>query len=322
MNWARLGSSREFSLLVLLLAVVVLVTGINHSFLAPDNVRDVLIKAAPAVIVGCGLTLVVVTGEIDISMGSLMGLLAVVMGLCTSSDFKGWSPAIGILITLGLGALVGLVNGLLVVYGRVPSIIVTLGMLTALKGVTTILSGGNWIEHLPDGLRQLGTGAVAGVPIPVLVAALVLTASAWLATSTALGRRIYAVGSNPAAARLSGLKVGRIKLFVFALTGFLTAVATLVSATKLAVIEAGTGQNFELLAVTCVVVGGTAINGGRGNVMGTAIAAVLLAMIGTALIFLRLGPSATYWEQAIQGAFILAAVLADHLLRGQRKVTA
>ncbi len=136
-----------------------------------------------------------------------------------------------------------------------------------------------------------------------------------LARETPLGRRIYATGSNLHAAHLAGLKTHRVKLFVFTFTGFLTAVATLVSVPRLSVIESGVGRGFELLVVTAVVVGGTSINGGRGSIAGSLLAVLLLGTVGTALIFLRLGESATYWERAIQGAFILLAVLADHLAR-------
>lgn len=320
--FSRLMGRREGSLLALLFVVIVAVSLLNPTFLAFNNLRDMLVSAAPVALVACGLTLVVVMGEIDISVGSLMGLLAAVLGICTSTDRLGLPVAAGIAVTLALGALVGFINGALVVWGRVPSIIVTLGMLTALQGLTEIIMGGEWIKNLPPSLRVFGTGSVLGVPISVAVAALVVAATIILARDTPLGRRIYAAGSNPHAARLSGLKVSRLKLFVFTLTGFLTGVATLVSVPQLSVIESGVGRGFELLVVTCVVVGGTSISGGRGTIIGSTLAVLLLSMIGTALIFLHLGTSATYWERAIQGAFILLAVLADHLMTGRKKVVA
>lgn len=317
---SRLSGQREVSVLALIFVVIVAVSLLNPAFLAPNNLRDMLVGAAPVAIVACGLTLVVVMGEIDISVGSLMGLLAAVLGICTSTDRLGLPVAAGIAITLALGALVGFINGALVVWGRVPSIIVTLGMLTALQGLTEILMGGEWIKNLPANLRFFGTGSVLGAPISVVVAILVVAATIILARDTPLGRRIYAAGSNPHAARVSGLKVSRLKLFVFTLTGFLTGVATLISVPQLSVIESGVGRGFELLVVTCVVVGGTSISGGRGTITGSTLAVLLLSMVGTALIFLHLGPSATYWERAIQGAFILLAVLADHLTKGKKTV--
>src|SRR5439155_1879043 len=213
-----------------------------------------------------------------------------------------------------LGLFVGLVNGFLVAYARVPSIIVTLGMLTALRGVTELIMAGVWIEVI-DRLRVLGTGRLAGVPVPIVVAAVVVGAAMLVATRTPLGRRIYAVGSNVHAARLAGLSPRRIKLLVFTLTGVLVAVATLIDTTRLPKIESGYGQGWELFIVTAVIVGGTSISGGKGTIVGTLLAVVLLGMIRNVLTFLKLGTDAVYWERAIQGAFILLAVLADHLSR-------
>jgi ribose/xylose/arabinose/galactoside ABC-type transport system permease subunit len=171
---------------------------------------------------------------------------------------------------------------------------------------------GTWIEVVP-GLRYLGTGKIAGVDLCVLLAITVIVASMILATRTPIGRRVYAVGSNLHAARLAGLSPRRIKLLVFGLTGLLVGAATLVDATRLPQIEAGYGRGWELFIVTAVIVGGTSISGGKGTIIGTLLAVVLLGMIGNVLTFLKLGPDAVYWERAVQGGFILLAVLADHL---------
>jgi ribose transport system ATP-binding protein/rhamnose transport system ATP-binding protein len=315
---ARISGSREYGVLALLVLTVIGVSIKNPSFLLPGNIRDMLVNAAPSVIVGCGLMLVIVTAEIDISMGSLMSLLAAVAGITMSASRWGLPVPVGMLLVLGLGAGVGVANGALVVYGRVPSIIVTLGMLTALRGVTVLVMGGDNVLGLPGSLRFFGTGTVLGAPVSVLTAACVVGFTILLARRTPLGRRIYALGSNRAAARLVGISERRIKLFVFAYTGVLVGIATLVSAPQLTVIQSNTGDGFELFVVTCVVVGGTAISGGRGTVAGTVLACFLLGIVRTVLTYLKLGDRATYWERAIQGAFILAAVLADHLARRRR----
>ena len=315
----RLAERREYGVLGLLLLAVLVVTAVNPTFLAAGNVRNVLVQCAPAAIVACGLTLVIVTREIDISVGSLMGLLAAVMGILTSPQRAGMPVAVGIALTLVLGAAVGFLNGVLVVFGRVPSIIVTLGMLTALRGLTEVLMGGEWITDLPPALRFFGTGTMLEIPVSLWVAAVVIVCSMALARKTRLGLRIYAVGGNPAAARLAGLSIRRTKLFVFTLTGFLTAVATVVGVTQLSVIESEIGVGFELLVVTCVVVGGTSISGGTGTIVGSLLGVLLLGTVRTFLIFLRLGEMSTYWERAIQGAFILAAVLLDHVARRRER---
>lgn len=306
---------REWSVTALLFATMAVVGAVNHAFLRPANLRDMLIDDVPTVIVACGMTLVIVTGEIDISVGSLMGLLATVLGELTSPSHAGLPVAAAIAAVLLLGAGVGLINGLLVTFARMPSIIVTLAMLTILQGIGLILMNGAWITDMPAGLRYFGVGRMFGVPISLWTAAAVVALFMLLASRTPLGRRIWAVGSNPEAARLAGLSARNMKLFAFIMTGLLTAVATIVSVPRLGVIEAGVGQGFELLVVTCVVVGGTSISGGRGTVLGSVLAALLLGAVGNMLIFLHLGLSATYWERAIQGVFILAAVLADHLAR-------
>jgi ribose/xylose/arabinose/galactoside ABC-type transport system permease subunit len=308
---------RETGIFALIVLLLILVGIKSPTFLAPANLRDILVQAAPALIVACGMTFVIVTGEIDISVGSLMGLLAAVLGTLTSESGRHLPVIVGIVAILVIGAFVGAINGFLVTVGKIPSIIVTLGMLTLLQGVTELAMGGKWIEGLPPDLRWWGTGHVLGIPVAILVAAVIFALAVFIARDTPLGRRLYAAGDNPAAARLLGLPVDRLRATGFVMIGLMAAVATLISAPQLSVIESGFGRGFELLIVTAVVVGGTSIKGGRGTLLGTLLAVILLAMIRTLLIFLKLGESATYWERSIQGGLILIAVLADQM--GQRK---
>jgi ribose/xylose/arabinose/galactoside ABC-type transport system permease subunit len=310
-----LASKREWGVALLLALTITAVSIVNPTFIQLENIRDILVAAAPFAIISAGLTFVIVTGEIDISIGSLAGLCAAVLGLLTSRDHAHLNVALSIFMTLALGAAVGLLNGLLIAYARVPSIITTLGMLTALRGVTELLMGGQWIQNLPDSLRFFGIGTIVFIPVSIWTAAVVIITAMILATGTPLGRRIYAVGSSPHAARLAGLSPRRIKLFVFTLTGLLTAVATIVSVPQLRTIQSGVGSGWELIVVTAVVVGGTSISGGRGTIIGTLLAMILLGSIRNMLNFLKLGPDTVYWERAIQGAFILVAVLIDHLAR-------
>lgn len=306
---------REFGVALLLLAAMASVGGMNPAFLSPANLHDMLIHSSAVAIVACGLTLVILTGEIDISVGAAMGLLAAILGLLCSPAHANLPVSVAVLLTLVSGMALGWFNGLLVTWGRVPSIIVTLGMLSILRGTTELAMGGRWITDLPAELRMLGTGGLLGIRISILTAIFVSVALALMLRYTPLGRRIYAVGSNPAAAQLAGLPNERIKWFTFTLTGLLVAVATVVTVPQLSVIEAGIGVGFELLVITCVVVGGTAISGGRGTIIGTLLAVALLGIVRTALIFLKLGDGAVYWERAIQGTFILLAVLADRTAR-------
>jgi ribose/xylose/arabinose/galactoside ABC-type transport system permease subunit len=299
--------------MVVLLLTIGVVSGVNPAFLSVQNFSDLLVQAAPVIIIGCGMTLVVLTGEIDISVGSLYGLLAALLGILSSPAHQGLSGPVAIAITLGAGAGVGLINGLLVTLARVPSIIATLGMLTILRGLTEILMGGEWITDLPPTIRWFGTAEPGGAPFCLWIAAVVVAGSLLLTRRTRIGLRVYAVGGNPDAAAYARISCTRIRLFAFTLTGFLTGVATLVTVPQLSVIESGIGSGLELVIVTAVLVGGTSLRGGHGGIVGTVVAALLLGSVRTALVFLNLGEMATYWERAIQGAFILGAVLADHL---------
>lgn len=311
-------SGRVLGLCALILAIGGAMSWMNPAFLTVSNLLDVLCACAPALIVGCGMTLVVVAGEIDISVGSMMGALAAALGLLGSPRHTGWPAPLVMAVVIALGTAAGAINGWLVAFLRIPSIIATLAMLSLLRGVADLLLAGQWITDLSPDLRALGTGAWLGVPIPIWIAG-VVAASTWVfARRAAMGRYVYAIGDDAAAAAFAGLSTRRLRLFVFALTGALTGVAALVSLRQMSVVESGIGRGFELTVVTAVVVGGTSIRGGVGNIPGTALAVVVLGVVPTILVFLRAGDMTVYWQGAIQGAFILGAVLLDHRRRVPR----
>jgi ribose/xylose/arabinose/galactoside ABC-type transport system permease subunit len=304
---------RALPVAALLLLTLSAVSLLNPAFLSLQNFSDLLVQSAPVIIIACGMTLVILTGEIDISVGSLFGLLAALLGLFASPSHFGLSAPAVVILTLLAGAGVGFFNALLVTVARVPSIIATLGMLTILRGVTELLLHGEWITDLPPSIRFLGTGTLLSIPISLIAAAVVIAAALLLTRRTPLGLRFYAVGGNPDAAAYARISPAHTKVIAFTLTGLLTALAALVAVPQQSVIESGIGAGLELVVVTAALVGGTSIRGGRGGITGTVVAALLLGSIRTSLLFLNLGEMATYWERAIQGAFILAAVLFDHL---------
>ena len=234
--WFSLLKSRTAGLACFTTLILVWMSLWNPTFLAWSNLRDIAVAAAPVCIISCGLMLVLVLGEIDISVGSMMGVLAAAMGAMASASRWHLPPGVAMVGTLTLGVFIGAINGWLVAYLKVPSIMVTLGMLTALRGVTEVIMGGQWITDLPPELRSLGTGTWLGIPICLWVTAAVVLISLWLIHRSTLGRRIYAIGSHPKAARLAGLPIARTQCLVFAWTGFLTAVATLVSVPQLSVV--------------------------------------------------------------------------------------
>jgi len=312
---------RHLLLVALLIGVYAAVSIANPAFATAQNLRDLLVQSAPTIIVGCGMTLVVLTGEIDISVGSLMGFLAAVMGVLASPQRIACPLWLVVGMTLAAGAGIGLLNGLLIAAGRVPSIIATLGTMTILRGATETVLNEAWITDLPPGLRAFGVGGWIWVPWSLWTAAAVAACSIWLTRRSRLGLHIRAVGGNPVAAAVARISADRVKLVTFAMTGTLTAVAALVTVPQQSTIEPGIGNGLELVVITAVVVGGTSIRGGSGGIAGTLLAAMLLGSIRTSLLFLNLGDRATYWERAIQGGFILAAVLADHVSHSRRRNT-
>jgi ribose/xylose/arabinose/galactoside ABC-type transport system permease subunit len=313
----RLGSivrRREFGLIALIAAVMLVVGSVDGKFLAAGNMKDLLVRSAPTAIVACGVMLVVVTAEIDISVGSLMALLAALLGLMVSRNEWNWPAWVGVPATLLIGTCIGLGTGTLVTLGKVPSIIVTLGLLTALRGATTWIMGGENIDGLPDSLGTLCKIGIGGVPIGVWAAAAVIACTGTIITFTPLGRRLYALGSSSHAARMAGLSERNLKLFVFSYTGFLTALATVVDVPRLPKIESGIGSEFELLVVTCVVVGGVSVSGGRGHLTGVVLAVFLMTMVRPVLTYLDVGETGEKWTKAIQGLFILLAVVSDRAM--------
>lgn len=297
--------------LALLIALTIGYVGLSKpSFLDLGNLIDVAAEAAPTIILACAMTFVVVTGEIDISVGSVIGVSGAILGITCYGPDPPMSVAMGVICTLIAATAIGAINGVLVTWGRVPSIIATLGMLTALRGLTKLVMQGSSIDGRPESLRVLATERLLGLPFSVWAAVILACVLAYVAGWTRLGRRIYAVGSNQKAAPLLGVSVRWTKFVVFTLSGFMAGLATLLIAPKNSIIQPNLGEGLELLVITCVVVGGTSIAGGRGNLIGTTLAVVLLVLVPTALTFVGAPPE---WRMAIQGAFILVAVLLDQL---------
>ncbi len=310
-DWRRVASGRAVSLAVTGMIAAIVVGLLNPEFVSASNLMGFLSAASPIVIMSVGVGMVVIAGEIDISVGSMYGTLAALLAVLASPAHAGWPVWIVVLVVVSAGAFAGLVNGLVTVWGGVPSIVTSLGAMSILRGVTERILGGEWVTDLPPGLRAIGTGALLGVPISVYVAGAILVLGLVLTRRTAFGVGLYAVGDHAAAARLARVRLRVVKLAAFTMSGVLVGVAALVSVPQLSVVESGLGVGMELAVVTAIVVGGVSISGGRGSLMGAAVAAVVLGMVRPVLLFLKLGSTATFWELAIQGACILAAVLAD-----------
>jgi ribose/xylose/arabinose/galactoside ABC-type transport system permease subunit len=307
----RIFGSQEMVLLLSIVALLVVVGAINPRYIAERNLQSMFLGNAYIAVAAIGMSMVIISGNIDISVGSLIGVLATLSGTLAVSGF----PLIVCwLAPLVVGAMVTGLMGFLVAYMRIPAIVVSLGMLSILKGGLISVTGGAWITDLPAGYA-LAQMRPLGIPMPVwFMVVLTALAALWMRYSAA-GRAIYAVGGNAEAARLSGISRRRTIMTVFVIHGVFVGIASVLFATQLSVIQSTVPPNLELTIITASVVGGVSILGGTGTVIGSTLAAILIAAIGSSLIFVNLSP---YWLRAVQGVLILATVLAD-LMRRRRQ---
>jgi ribose transport system permease protein len=293
-----------FTRIAFLAALITLLALASPHFLTADNMVIVLRQAALLFLMSAGLTLVVLTGGIDLSVGAVLGLAA-----CVGAGFiaKGMVLA-GILVALGAGLACGLVNGALVAYVGIPAFIATYGMLWVAHGLGYVFMKGEVIHGFPAGFRTLGAGFVGGVPVPVLVGAGLLLALHVALHLTRFGRALYAIGGNAVAARLTGMPVKRHLVTVYALSGVLSAFAGLVVIARVNAADSGTGEELLLTAIAAVCLGGTSLFGGAGGIAGTAIGALILALVVNGMNMLSI---ATFWQAFAMGVIVILAVFAD-----------
>ncbi|MCU4749834.1 ABC transporter permease [Streptomyces sp. G-5] len=303
---------RELGVLAALVLLVAVTAAANSRFLSGQSVRDLLLSAAVLTVLAAGQTIVVLTRNIDLSVGSVLGLSAF-----GTADLLSAAPGtplpLAALAGIAVGALCGALNGALISYGGVPALVITLGTLYVFRGVAHSWAAGRQINaaDLPRPFLDLGTATLAGIPVLALLAtAVVLAVAVWL-HSYRSGRELYAIGSEPAAAARAGIPAGRRVRTAFLLSGSLAGFAGVLYAARYGTVDATAGQGLELQVVAAVVVGGVAIFGGSGTVLGAALGALLLTCIGTSLAVLRVDP---FWQQAVVGALILAAIGLDRLL--------
>ena len=289
--------------LIGLIVVSVMMGFASDNFFSVNNIMNVLRQVSIVGILAVGMTFVILTGGIDLSVGAVMALVGTISaGLMVNS---GLPPALALMIGLVLGAGIGLANGALVAWGRMPSIIVTLATMGMARGLALIYSGGYPISGLPSWVSWFGVGRVGIVPVPVIIM-VVIYALAWvLLQRTAFGRHVYALGGNETAAKLSGVKTHRVKLLVFGISGLTSALAAVILTGRLMSGQPNAGVGFELDAIAAVVLGGTAITGGRGLILGTLIGAVLLGILNNGLNLMGINP---YLQDVIKGAIILLAI--------------
>lgn len=307
----RLGSgargdfiARHFG--VLSISVVFLVLFVFFSiqadaFFTANNLVNVLRQVAPTVIVAMAMTFVITTGAIDLSVGSIVGLTAASLALLAKTG----NPFLALVLTLLIGLAIGLINGTLTAYGKLQSFIVTLAALTAVRGIALLITGGYSTPIESTFLLPLGQGKLLGLYTPTWIAIGTVAAAWYVFNQTRFGRYIVAVGSNAESLRRSGVDIRRIQLAALVMTAVFASVAGVITATRLASGSSNSGTMFELEVITAVVLGGTALMGGRGSIIGSAIGALTLGIISNGLVLLHVN---VYWVPIVQGTILVVAI--------------
>ncbi|MBQ0826241.1 ABC transporter permease [Streptomyces tagetis] len=306
----RIARMRELAILVVLLAMLAVAQAGNSAFLSAQGVKDLLLNATLLVLVATGQSLVVVTRNVDLSVGSVLGISAFAAG----SHLKdGGAPVTAVLLAVLTGVAFGLLNGALVSLGRVPALVVTLGTLYIVRGLDSLWVGSRQITaaDLPDAFTGFGSGGPWAAPWPALIALAVLVATAYWLRHFPAGRELYALGSHPEAARLAGIPVRRRVLTAYTLCGALAGLAGALYLARFGNVDSGTGTGYELTVVSAVVVGGVVFTGGSGSVWGAALGALLLTSVGSVLP--ALGVSSV-WVLAIHGTLLVLAIAADRIV--------
>lgn len=306
---------RELSVVAVLAVVMAGLAWKAPAFFQAQPLLSLLAREAPTLVVAVGMTIVIITRQIDISVGSQFSVCSVVAGLAAASG----GPLVAVLpLAIGLGALLGAVNGWLVAVLGLPSIVVTLGVMVTLRQGLNMARQGEFV-NMPDGFQWFGLSQTAGQLTMLALALALLVTMDWILRNLAAGRAIYAVGSDAEAARLAGIRPRRVTLGAFVLLGALTGLAAFMNVVQSPQVQPLSGSGLELKVIAAVVVGGVAISGGRGRLWGVLAGLLLLACVAPALIHLRIE---AYWEKAIQGAIILLAVVAEGIRNRRRGASA
>jgi rhamnose transport system permease protein len=303
---------RELGIVIAFILLVVVTGILEPRFLETASLRNLALNAAIFAILAVGQTLVIVTRNIDISVGSILGLTAFMTGTLLSNT-PGVPIPVVILLAMGMGAGCGVLNGVLVTFGRVPALVVTLGTLYIFRGLAFLWTEGRQVnaETLPDAFLNLGTDSILGVPIPVIIAVFVMLVVGQCLRDFRAGREFYAIGSNPEAARLAGVHTDRRVLSAFVINGALAGLAGALFTARFGTVDATAGSGYELTVVAAAVIGGVAIFGGSGTVYGAALGALLLGSITSSLIILQVD---AFWQLAAVGALMLIAITLDRFV--------
>ena len=308
----------KFQSIIALLIMCIALSLLSDRFLSADNCWNVMRQISVNMVISVGMTLVILTGGIDLSVGSVLALSGAVTAflLKSGSEFMSLNLYIGFTLLGSLigGILVGTVlgwfNGLTITRFKVPPFVATLAMLTIARGFTMLLTGGFPITGFSGKMAFIGTGWFLGIPMPVWISAVIIGGAVVLTNKTRLGRHIYAIGGNETAAELSGLKIKKIKIIVYSIAGALSAIGGIIVTSRLDSAQPNAGIGFELDSIAAVVIGGTSLSGGKGKIMGTVQGALIIGILNNGLVLLNVSP---FWQQVVKGLVILLAVVVEKL---------
>ncbi|NPV53513.1 MAG: ribose ABC transporter permease [Firmicutes bacterium] len=306
------GIAKQSGPILGLIALCIIAGILSPVFFTVGNLMNVVLQVAIIAVIAAGSTFVILTGGIDLSVGSVLGLSAVLLAgvlRATGSTFA------GIITGLGVGAFLGLVNGLLISYGDVPPFCATLGTMAIARGLAFVYTRGMPISNFSDAFRFFGAGYLGAIPVPVIEAVVLFVICWFVLSQTATGRYIYALGSNEKAARLSGIKTDYYKTLVYVISGLLSGLAGIMFVGRINSAHPLAGQGYELDAIAAVVIGGTSLSGGSGRISGTFVGALIIGVIRNALNLVNVDP---FWQGVVLGAVIIAAVLMDRRAKRQK----
>ena len=305
---------QEYGIFIAFLILAAILSVSNEFFLTPGNISNVLLQTSINGVLAVGMTFVILTGGIDLSVGSVVALAGIVSAsFATTSSTAAiygapYPVSIALVVGVAVGVVCGALSGLIVSYFSVPAFVTTLGMLSAARGLTLIYGGGRPVPALTPEFRWIGTGHVLGVPAPVMILAIVFGLAWWTLTRTRFGRYIYAVGGNAHAAKTSGIDVVRIRFAVYVISAGLAGLAGMLLSARTGSALPQAGIAYELDAIAAVVIGGTSLSGGVGRITGTLIGALIIGVMNNGLDLMGIQ---SYYQQVLKGALIVGAVMLD-----------
>lgn len=293
--------------LIGLVVLFAIIACLNSSFIEPGNLKNLLRQVSINALISFGMTFVILTGGIDLSVGSILALSSALMG---SFIVGGMDPILAIVVACLIGTVLGAVNGVIVTVGRVAPFIATLATMTVFRGLTLVYTNGNPISGLTENQAFLdfGQGYFFGIPVPAVVMLIMFAILYFILTKTPLGRKIYAVGGNEKVSFIAGIKIERVKIFCYSVTGMLCGLAGAILTSRLNSAQPTAGTGYELDAIAAVVLGGTSLSGGKGRIVGTLIGALIIGTLNNGLNILNVS---SFYQQVVKGIVILLAVLAD-----------